>query len=376
MEHFQKKIRLMREVIDTIKIDIEAIRTKKATNPIKHTSDITLPHSKTKSIQINKQYNSKTITSDSNPSNTNFNNFKTNCPIKKEHNQISLTLSTYRNNFKNKTNTCINHNREASEANKVISNIFQNEFTNYNKIAKMPDTHQRNTINEYNYKGNNVMQKQPNHNTTFNKHNGVSNHLQRVNTEINTNKSEEKLLCYESKSTSAIKPQQLNNRKHASKTICYEEEQAKVNGYKNTIDKLIEISNIANNNKKSIEVSYENIIAYYQNTIIQMNKQNELIAKMLELYESTTKESISNNADSHMLIWQWMKSLSSQSVSRNDNNTNEYKTICHNIMKRYNLKTINEFGVFIDNLMKKSNKNDCFIEGITNILLTNKKKYH
>ena len=47
----------------------------------------------------------------------------------------------------------------------------------------------------------------------------------------------------------------------------------------------------------------------------------------------------------------------------------EYKKLCMNIMREYNLENIGQLKIFIMKMKKKVNNNDNFLEGIKRILL-------
>lgn len=385
MEHFQNKIRKMREVIDNIKLDIETIRNTKRTTPCKPLINDTTSHSSNKTKKINSHYTHNIIKTDLNQSNTNYNNFKSNCLNKKEHTQISLTLSSHRLKNTNKANPRIlNNNREISEDNQPFG-TFSHINPRNNEITKMQESHNEqkknksSTMNDYNYKGN-LITKQANFNNTnktnnvIHNHYGLSEDFKNIRTESN-NQSEPRFIS----DNHIVTPQHLythTNDHLPSKTICFEK-QPEVKEYKEIIDKLINLSNraYANNQlNKNREVSYDNIIEYYQNAINQLHQKNELIEKMYELYASSHGTKILMEKESHLILWNWIKQLSRQNRKMNcSNSKNEYQFLCQNIMKKYNLENINELALFIDNLLKKSNKNECFIEGITNMLLTNNK---
>ena len=73
-----------------------------------------------------------------------------------------------------------------------------------------------------------------------------------------------------------------------------------------------------------------------------------------------------NNSDSLTNILNWIKF---KCDSKKEKENNEYKNLCLNIMKEYNLENIEQLKAFIKKMLKKVNNNDYFLEGIKKILL-------
>ena len=144
------------------------------------------------------------------------------------------------------------------------------------------------------------------------------------------------------------------------------------------------------------------VVENYKRLLRENKTQNEFILRLKKLYHQNTN--VNNNKHKHndniiVDLWKWINHLIRNNKSNhnylslttvnnintllnnnNNNNSNsniskpnEYQQYCEKIMKEYGLKTMHDFSVFIDKLLKKSNKNDNFLEGIKKILLVENK---
>jgi hypothetical protein len=142
------------------------------------------------------------------------------------------------------------------------------------------------------------------------------------------------------------------------------------------------------------------VVENYKRLLRENKTQNEFISRLKKLYHQNTNTNTNagvNSSNKHkhndnviVDLWKWINHLIRNNKSKpnvnnintlllNNNNTsntskpNEYQQYCEKIMKEYGLKTMHDFSVFIDKLLKKSNKNDNFLEGIKKILLVENK---
>ena len=113
----------------------------------------------------------------------------------------------------------------------------------------------------------------------------------------------------------------------------------------------------------------DNILKEYK-LILQNNKNNsEFISKLMKLYNRNNKRNLDiNNYESFETLLDWIKTNIDDKKEREREN-DEYKKLCMNIMKEYNLENIGQLKIFIMKMKKKVNNNDNFLEGIKRILL-------
>jgi len=135
---------------------------------------------------------------------------------------------------------------------------------------------------------------------------------------------------------------------------------------------IIDITNKYHNDIKN-KVSINNIIDEYKLLLYDNKVKNEFAYKIVNLCNKSTNLHL-NFKDSESLIqaWNWIKEnqkkLEYYKV-RNKTENEQYKNLCENIMKEYNLKNIQQLKNFIIKLCQKSDNNDNFLEGIKKILL-------
>ena len=272
---------------------------------------------KTIDINYNNSFNNKNLI---------FNNYKSNGPIKiktRNNNNISNIMNNSKNDIiqmKVKSNTVedinIKNQRSMSIENpKVKINI--NNHNKHNKNIRLNDIHNLQDNLLFKYKTNN------NHNHKHNHH----------------------------------KNEKINDE---NKNI-----------YEKIVLDIIDITNQYYNvdNKANIN----NIIDEYKILLYDTKVKNEFIYKIINLYNNTTNSNLSINSNESLIpIWNWIKDNQNKAdynKIKNETENKQYKKLCKDIMKEYNLKNIEQLKIFIHKLCKKVDKNENFLEGIKKILL-------
>ena len=134
---------------------------------------------------------------------------------------------------------------------------------------------------------------------------------------------------------------------------------------------LIDITNQYHN--KDNKVNMNNIIDEYKSLLYDFKLKNEFIYKIVGLYNNSTNSDLKyNDSESLLPTWNWIRDNQNKIANSNilnKNEENQYKNLCEDIMKQYNLKNIQQLKKFIGKLCKKVDKNENFLEGIKKILL-------
>ena len=140
--------------------------------------------------------------------------------------------------------------------------------------------------------------------------------------------------------------------------------------YEQMLMDIIDVTNQYINMEKKINMN--NILDEYKSLLYDIKLKNEFIYKIINLYNNSTNSNLNFN-DSKSLIsaWNWIKNNQNilDNNLRKENENKQYKDLCKNIMKEYNLKNIQQLKIFIRKLCKKVGKNENFLEGIKKILL-------
>lgn len=375
MDTLHKKIRTMREAIDDIKLDIKSMRSYREQYSTKN-------HSSVSSILINNKSNQKHTISPYDQffvKSSNFNQFKTHCPINKKH------LMTTKIN-----KPClISHNKRQYNFNYQLDSLSQinqkiKEEINQDKVKSIEDD-----LNE----SKNHARKQRNINKA------LSDNLKCAHTDYKLNsarlpmsKDLNNILQYNDISSKKNKPTlTINNHKN----IYRSQSNVKLNigEYEKMVKEIIQISN--QYSTKQLKISTSNLIENYRKEMREIKLKNELINKMYRLHNAKTGVNIENEEHSILKLWRWIKTVANSNHSietkieesenvrnNNDDNNNcyneykqtkdhkhEYTALCERIMEEYNMKDINELTLFINLLLQRVDNNDCFLEGIKKILL-------
>ena len=266
-----------------------------------------------KTIDINNNYNYSFAKKKSHNDNENY---KSNGPIKIKTRNNNILISNKNDNIKikEKNNTVedinIRNKRSLSIENPKLENNMNNSYK-YNKNIKL------NNINNF----------QDNKQAIFS--NYKNNHSKTENTE--------------------------NKRG---------------NNYKQLLLDIIDVTNQYNNSGNKVNMN--NILDEYKLLLYDIKSKNDFIYKVINLYNITTNSKIKfKDNESLMHTWNWLinnqnKILENEKI---ENENKQYKQICKDIMKEYNLKSIEQLKIFIHKLCKKVDKNENFLEGIKKILL-------
>ena len=135
---------------------------------------------------------------------------------------------------------------------------------------------------------------------------------------------------------------------------------------------LSDIIDVANQYNKENKVNVDNFIDEYKLLLNDTKIKNEFIYKIINLYNSATNSNLNyNNSKSFISAWKWIKENYKIAYNKlkNENENIQYRYLCRQIMKEYNLKNIQQLNMFIHKLCKKVDKNENFLEGIKKILL-------
>ena len=115
------------------------------------------------------------------------------------------------------------------------------------------------------------------------------------------------------------------------------------------------------------KLDIDNILNEYKLILYNNKINNEFITKLTRLYNKNHRINLDiNNYESLETLLNWIKAnIDSRKQREND----EYRNLCKNIMKEYNLENIGQLKIFIMKMLKKLNNNENFLEGIKRILL-------
>ena len=135
---------------------------------------------------------------------------------------------------------------------------------------------------------------------------------------------------------------------------------------------LADIIDVANQYNKENKVNADNFIDEYKILLNDSKIKNEFIYKIINLYNTATNSNLNyNNSKSFISAWKWIKEnyKIAHNKLKNENENNQYRYLCKQIMKEYNLKNIQQLNMFIHKLCKRVDKNENFLEGIKKILM-------
>jgi len=135
---------------------------------------------------------------------------------------------------------------------------------------------------------------------------------------------------------------------------------------------LSDIIDVANQYNKENKVNADNFIDEYKILLNDSKIKNEFIYKIINLYNTATNSNLNyNNSKSFISAWKWIKEnyKIAHNKLKNENENNQYRYLCKQIMKEYNLKNIQQLNMFIHKLCKRVDKNENFLEGIKKILM-------
>ena len=137
--------------------------------------------------------------------------------------------------------------------------------------------------------------------------------------------------------------------------------------YEKILLDIIDITNQYNNHNGKINV--DNVIDEYKMLLSNIKIKNVFIYNLIN--NSTKSHLNCREPKSLVSIWNWI--ISNQNRNNNDddpkNEDIQYRRLCQEIMKEYNIGNIQQLKMFINNSFRKINNNDNFLEGIKKILL-------
>ncbi len=303
-----------------------------------------------KSPEIKNDNMIKNINNDYMQANTNINisNNLNNLNYNNQNNSINLNLGLQAK--KNYSTPILN------EAGQVT-----NQEINYNKPFNLLDRNQdnKNTFN--------LAQPQ---NLTQNKNAGNDNYylaeMEKLKKEINNLKKNNEYL------NNQLKEEQRKNEQLFSIQKAKDENEnsilseisvcLQVSSFDEILPKLNEIINYLNNN--------------VNNNTVNNNKQDkdnkirdELISKLQNLYLSLTGSNEKKEEITIKILWRWIKHLINTvkqlalekekniEFYQNNQEIEDYKDYCEELISEFNLQSLDELKMFIDNLLKQSNIN-------------------
>lgn len=140
--------------------------------------------------------------------------------------------------------------------------------------------------------------------------------------------------------------------------------------YEQILLDIIDITNQYNNHEGKINV--DNVIDEYKMLLRNIKIKNVFIYNLINMYNNSTKSNLNcREPKSLVSIWNWI--ISNQNKNKDNyylkNEDIQYRRLCQEIMKQYNIRNIQQLKMFINNSFRKINNNDNFLEGIKKILL-------
>ena len=134
-----------------------------------------------------------------------------------------------------------------------------------------------------------------------------------------------------------------------------------VSSFEEILPKLNEIINYLNNNVNNVNKN---------NNQDSNNKiRDELISKLQNLYLSLTGSNEKKEEITIKILWRWIKHLINTvkqlalekekniEMLQNNQEIDEYREYCEELITEFNLQSLDELKMFIDNLLKQSNIN-------------------
>jgi hypothetical protein len=348
---------------------------------------------------------------------SNYNNEKNTSNIHKNR-DINLLKTTKR---KIKIKKLINTNRNKSNKNFTVNmnmnnkhrkRIFYgaNDYTNIYKNSKRIDSEENfyenskeNYINNfilYSKKRNYMTAKNKTRNNSFHNNNYINN-----NNNNNSKKEESKQF---EKSNEEYQTEYTYFKNHRNLSIDHKktrrdksDKKDDSNSAKNISQRINEVyirnpkihqynNYNRNNNKKHIGANYQKILSdfinitklYSRENSINLNNiideyklilnnvkiKNDFIHKLINMYNNSTKSNLNvKDPKSLIPILKWIN------INLNKSNHNkediQYKILCQELMKEYQLKDIQQLKIFISKSLKRINNNNNFMKGIKKILL-------
>ena len=294
---------------------------------------------------------------------TNYKNCK--ISINKDYSNSHLSNNKYINNKKIK---------KINSASNIMNSIPATRgYKRFNKLLKSNTnknneyfTNNKNTIDiDYNYSYN--TENINNKNILINQRNKSSKSLslenQRLRNRLNKGYNTYNNHIRYRKGPNVIERKNSYNSISTSRTYMIKTKDK----YKKILFDIINVTNEYNKFGNKNEINIDNIFHAYKLMVYNNQINKEFISRLLNLYNKNHRINLDiNNSDSLTNILNWIKF---KCDSKKEKENNEYKNLCLNIMKEYNLENIEQLKAFIKKMLKKVNNNDYFLEGIKKILL-------
>ena len=295
---------------------------------------------------------------------TNYKNCK--ISINKDYSNAHLSNNKYINNKKiKKINSASNimNSIPATRGYKKFKKLLKSNTNKNNEYF----TNNKNTIDiDYNYSYN-TENINNNKNILINQRNKSSKSLslenQRMRNRLNKGYNTYNNHIRYRKGSNVIERKNSYNSISTSRTYMIKTKDK----YKKILFDIINVTNEYNKFGNKNEINIDNILHAYKLMLYNNQINKEFISRLLNLYNKDHRINLDiNNSDSLTNILNWIKF---KCDSKKEKENNEYKNLCLNIMKEYNLENIEQLKAFIKKMLKKVNNNDYFLEGIKKILL-------
>ena len=337
---------------------------------------------------IKRQRIKKILNENNNPINTNNRNLFNNEVSKKHLHKTDLNDNLY-NNINHKT-IDINYDYSYNNKNNFNDSDIKNINTKSNAPIKIKTRNINNNININNNNKDDLIRIKERNNTfediniknprSTSIQNTLNNHYKTNNRDLkikdnhffhDISHSVSDLINHYPKTIKNIKNQKIKTYFKYDSNINFDKKiESKYNHEQMLLD-IIDVTNQYTNNENKANMN--NIVDEYKLLLYDIKIKNEFIYKIINLYNNTTNSNLNfNDSESLIPTWNWIKN-SQNNISYNnlinENESNQYKNLCKDIMKQYNLKNIQQLKMFIHKLCKKVDKNENFLEGIKKILL-------
>ena len=342
---------------------------EKSVNNIHKNRDINLLKTTKRQIKIKKLINTNRNKSNKNLTvNMNMNN--------KHRKRIFYGTNDYTNLHKNSKIIDSEENfYENSKENYVNNFVLYSKKRNY-MTAK--NKTRNNSIQKYNYINNNNNNNSKEESKQFEKSN------EEYKTEYTYFKNQRNLSIDHKKmrKDKSNKKDDSNSAKNISQRInevyirnpkIHQHNNYNRNNHKKHIDAkyqkiLSDFINITKLYSRENSINLNNIIDEYKLILNNVKIKNEFIHKLINMYNNSTKSNLNvKDPKSLISILKWIN------ININKSNHNkediQYKILCQELMKEYQLKDIQQLKIFISKSLKRINNNNNFMKGIKKILL-------
>ena len=364
-----------------------------------------------KNNEINKRNNSNSIYLEKNNDNymTFYINNKNKCVNKNLGDKIqtprkqSLRINNNKSNKYNQYfNEFINNDLKTSKNNQTFNrNNNKNKRIYKNNSINIKQDHKNENINNKVYRNDNkylkteMANKKKNNTITnllfnnkkdfiyFNKN--KQNYFKQNNNQQNTSKTQTSYFNHRNQDNKSHKnPRKINsfheqnvllkNKNNINNTESQEDN--KNNSFNDSFYYNLN-NNIENENSTKFE-NDENLEIKELLKLLKLKNNNDLKKKLKELYNTKI---FSNKVIS--IFHKYHKNISKDDINVDDvlywifsianyqKENDEYKNYCKHLMKNNNIRSFNEFKMFIDRILNKNIQNNNFIGGVKKILSTN-----